>query len=260
MEKIPARAGWLWIKEGFALFRRQPAEMATLFLSYMMLMLLIGVVPLLGQILPLVLIPVFSIAFMQGCANVESGVRVRPKLLATGFRSPALRRLLMLGFLYLVMAALAVAASSLVDGGDFLSVMAGRAPADPKVMQDSDMMSGMLVAALLYAPAAMAFWFAAPLVAWHDMGVGKAVFYSFFAVLRAGRAFLVYGLAWILVGVVVPVLVSSLLALVIGQPLVTVVILLPLSMLLTVVMYCSFYPTYTQVFGREFIPAPVANT
>ncbi|MDO9216948.1 MAG: BPSS1780 family membrane protein [Lacisediminimonas sp.] len=260
MEKIPARAGWLWIKEGFALFRRQPAEMSTLFLSYMMLMLLIGVVPLLGQILPLVLIPVFSIAFMQGCANVESGIRVHPRLLATGFRSPALRRLLMLGLLYLVMAALAVAASSLVDGGDFLSVMAGRTAADSKAIQDSDMMSGMLVAALLYTPPAMAFWYAAPLVAWHDMGVGKAVFYSFFAVLRAGRAFMVYGLAWILVGVVLPVLVSSLLALLIGQPLVTVVVLLPLSILLTVVMYCSFYPTYTHVFGREFIPTPAVST
>jgi hypothetical protein len=25
---------------------------------------------------------------------------------------------------------------------------------------------------------------------------------------------------------------------------------LPLSIVLTVVMYCSFYPTYTHVFGR----------
>lgn len=255
MEKLPARTGWLWIKEGFALFRRQPAEMSTLFLSYMMLMLLVGVVPLLGQVLPLMLIPVFSIAFMQACANVESGRRVTPKLLAIGFRSPALRRLLMLGLLYVVLASVAVAASSLVDGGTFLSMMAGRTPADAKTIQESDMMSGMLVAGLLYTPAAMAFWYAAPLVAWHDMGVAKAVFYSFFAVLRAGRAFLVYALAWILVGVVLPVLFSSLLALIIGQPIVTVVVLLPLSILLTVVMYCSFYPTYTHVFGRERIPA-----
>jgi len=26
--------------------------------------------------------------------------------------------------------------------------------------------------------------------------------------------------------------------------------LLPLTVLLTVVMYCSFYPTYTHVFGK----------
>ena len=65
MEKLPANAGWLWVKQGFALFRKQPAEMATLFLAYMFLMLIIGIVPLFGQILPMVLVPVFSMAFMQ---------------------------------------------------------------------------------------------------------------------------------------------------------------------------------------------------
>ena len=259
MEKISATTGWLWIKEGFALFRRQPAEMSTLFLSYMMLMLLVGIVPLLGQVLPLILIPTFSIAFMQACADIEAGRRVTPRLLATGFRSPALVRLLILGTMYVVAASLAVAASSLVDGGTFLSVMAGQSATDSKTIQESDMMSAMLVAALLYIPAAMAFWYAAPLVAWHNMGVGKAVFYSFFAVLRASRAFFVYALAWLLIGVVLPVLVSSLAALVIGTPMVTILILLPMSILLTVVMYCSFYPTYTHVFGREMIPAPATS-
>lgn len=254
MDKISAPTGWLWIREGFALFRRQPAEMSTLFLSYMLLMLVVGIVPVLGQVLPLILVPVFSLSFMQACANIEAGRRVTPRLLATGFRSQALNRLLILGALYVLAATLAVAASSLVDGGTFLSVMAGKTATDARTVQESNMTSAMLAAALLYIPAAMAFWYAAPLIAWHEMGVGKAIFYSFFAVLRAAPAFLVFGLAWVLIGVVLPVLVSSILALIIGTPTVTVLILLPLSILLTVVMYCSFYPTYTHVFGRGQIP------
>jgi hypothetical protein len=254
MEKLPARVGWLWIKEGFALFRKQPAEISTLFLSYMFLMLAIGIVPLIGQILPMLLVPVFSMAFMQACANIEQGKRVYPNLLLTGFRSPALRRLVQLGMLYLVAAVLAVAASALIDGGVFWQVMSGQKELDPETMRNSGMSLAMLFSAVVYVPAAMAFWYAAPLIAWQGMGVGKAIFYSFFAVHRARKAFLVYGLGWALIGVLLPAIVTSIIALLVSRSLVVMLLLLPLSLILTVVMYCSFYPTYTHIFGR---PEPV---
>ena len=104
MEKLPAYAGWLWIKDGFALFRKQPIELSTLFLSYMFLMFAIGIIPVLGQLLPLILVPVFSMAFMQACVHVEQGKRISSKLLLTGFRSPAFSKLLKLGGLYLAAA------------------------------------------------------------------------------------------------------------------------------------------------------------
>ncbi|MGS0688962.1 BPSS1780 family membrane protein, partial [Nakamurella sp. GG22] len=49
MEKLPAKTGWIWVKSGFALFRRQPAEISTLFLAYMFIMLAVGIIPVLGQ-------------------------------------------------------------------------------------------------------------------------------------------------------------------------------------------------------------------
>ena len=258
MEKLPARAGWLWVKEGFALFRKQPAETTTLFLSYMFLMLAIGILPLIGQILPMLLVPVFSMAFMQACANIEQGKKAYPNLLLTGFRSPALRKLLQLGMLYLAAAILAVAASALVDGGVFWQVMSGQAELDPETVRNSGMSLAMLFSAVVYIPAAMAFWYAAPLIAWQGMGVGKAIFYSFFAVHKARKAFLVYGLAWALIGVLVPTIVTSIIALLISRSIVVMIVLLPLSLVLTVVMYCSFYPTYTAIFGRPEPAAPLA--
>lgn len=258
MENLPARAGWLWVKEGFALFRKQPAETATLFLSYMFLMLAIGILPLIGQILPMLLVPVFSMAFMQACANIEQGKRVYPNLLLTGFRSPALRKLLQLGMLYLAAAVLAIAASALIDGGIFWQVMSGQTELDPKTVRNSGMSLAMLFSAVVYIPAAMAFWYAAPLIAWQGMGVGKAIFYSFFAVHKARKAFLVYGLAWALIGVLVPAVVTSIIALLISRPIVVMIVLLPLSLILTVVMYCSFYPTYTAIFGRPEPATPPA--
>lgn len=254
MEKLPAYAGWIWVKQGFALFRKQPAEMSTLFLSYMFLMLMVGIIPLIGQILPLLLVPVFSMAFMQACVNIEQGKRVYPNLLLTGFRSPAFSRLLQLGVLYLASAALVIGISSLIDGGVFWKVMTGSTPVDAQTIQQSHMSLAMMFAALAYTPAAMALWYAAPLVFWQQMGVGKAVFYSFFAVRRAGKAFLVYGATWLLIGVFLPAVISSILALLTGKTVVVMLVLMPASIIMTVVMYCSFYPNYTQVFGR---PQPV---
>lgn len=256
MEKIPANAGWLWVKQGFALFRKQPAEMSTLFLAYMFLMLVVGILPLLGQILPMVLIPVFSMAFMQACAQIEDGKKVYPNLLLTGFRSPAFLSLVKLGFLYLLAAVGAIAASALIDGGVFWQVMSSSKAMDTETIRNSNMSLGMMFSALVYTPAAMAFWYAAPLIAWQKMGIGKAIFYSFFAVKRAGKAFVVYALAWLLIGVLLPVIVSSIVSILIAKAFVMMLVLLPLSLVLTVVMYCSFYPTYTTVFGRpESIPA-----
>jgi hypothetical protein len=249
MHKLPAATGWSWFKLGFSLFKRQPAELSTLFLTYLFLMLAVGFLPLVGQILPLMLVPVFSIAFLQACVQVEQGKRVYPNLLLTGLRSPARGRLLILGVLYLLAVLLAVLASALVDDSAFLRMMTMPGGADPAVLARSNWARGMLVAGLVYLPAGMCFWFAAPLVAWQNMGVGKAIFYSFFAVARSARAFLVYGLAWLVAGVILPSILSTLMLLLFRSPVLSLLVLLPVSLILTAVLYCSFYPTYVTIFG-----------
>lgn len=254
MEKLPATTGLLWVKQGFALFRKQPAEMSMLFLAYMFLMLAVGIVPLLGQVLPLILVPAFSIAFLQACVNIEQGKRITPRLLLIGFRSPAIGNLLKLGVVYLFAAAVAAGASSLIDGGVFWNVLTGQIALDAKTVQDSDMASAMLLSALLYVPVSMAFWYAAPLVAWHKMGIVKALFYSFFAVLRAAKPFMAFALTWAIIGVVFPTMLSLLAVIILGSSVAVMAILLPLSVVLTVIMYCSFYPAYTSIFGTSEVP------
>nr|WP_316685043.1 BPSS1780 family membrane protein [Undibacterium sp. Jales W-56] len=252
--KLNSDIGWSWVKEGFQLFRKQPVEMLALFFAYMFLTMGIGLIPVLGQFLPLILVPTFSMSFMQACRQIEAGQRVHPNVLLTGFRSPALPRLLMLGLLYLIAAIVAIGASALVDGGafwDFLTSQKPINPQDPKSMPAAAMFWGMLCSAVVYLPALMAFWFAAPLVAWQNMGVGKAVFYSFFAVRGAGKAFAVYGLAWLGLGVLLPMILSLMVAVIVGKAIAVVIIMMPVSLALTVVMYCSFYPPYTHIFGKH---------
>ena len=256
MDTLPAKTGWLWVREGFEIFSKRPAELSTLFFGYLFLMLALGIVPIIGQLLPLLLVPLFSMTFMHACVHVKQGKRVYPNLLLTGFRSPAVRTLLKLGGLYLLAAIGSIGLSSLIDGGLFWQAITGQIAVDAEVVRNSNMTMAMLFSAIVYVPAAMAFWFAAPLIGWQGMGVGKAIFYSFFAVKRAGKAFLVYGLLWVGIGMILPVLVSSLVGVLLNSPSASIFIMLPMSLVLTIIMYCSFYPTYTQMFGEPPEPLP----
>lgn len=245
-----AMTGWLWVKQGFGLFKKQPAEMLTLFFAYMFVNMSMGLIPVAGQFLPLLLVPVFAMSFMQACRQAEAGTRIFPNLLLVGFRSPALANLLKLGVLYVFAATIAIAASSLIDDGVFWDFVMSQKPIDPKTLPESGMFGGMLFSGVVYLPAMMAFWYAAPLIAWNQMSLSKAVFYSFFAVWRAAMAFSVYGLAWVALGVLLPLMISLVIALIVGSTMALMIILMPVSIVLTVVMYCSFYPTYVDVFGK----------
>ncbi|MFZ6752546.1 BPSS1780 family membrane protein [Undibacterium sp. Dicai25W] len=253
MNPVTPSTGLLWVKRGFILFRQQPAEMLTLFFTYMFIVMGLGLIPIAGEFLPLMLIPVFSMSFMQACDQIENGVKVYPNLLMLGFRSEALGRLLTLGIFYVLAVALAIFVSSLVDGGALFDFLSSQKPIDPKEAPDERIFLGMLVAVLTYLLPLMAFWFAAPLIMWKKMSVGKALFYSFFSVKRAGKAFLLYGAAWMLIAGILPALVSVMIAVIFGDPIVVMLTMLPMSALLTTILYCSFYPTYLDIFGKPEI-------
>lgn len=248
MQQLPTQTGWLWVKEGFALFRKQPAEISTLFFGYMFLMLAAGIIPVVGQLLPLLLAPVFALTFMQACAYMDKDRKATAKLLFVGFRSPQFRTLIQLGTLHLLAAVIAIAASSLIDGGTFWQAMTGQIVVDEDIVRESGMAMAMLFSTAIYIPAAIVFWFAAPLIAWQNMGVAKAIFFSFFAILRAKKAFFAYCLVWIAINVILLMVISTVVVGLLGAR-ATLLVLLPMSMLLTIIMCCSSYTVYRQLFG-----------
>ena len=252
MGKLPANTGWHWVKQGFALFRQQPGGLSTLFLGYMFIMLLIGSVPLLGQLLPVILVPVFSIAFMQACNDIEQGKRISPKRLLIGFHKPVFAVLFSLGLLYLAVAALALGVSALADDGVFFKLLTGQI--EPAAAKNSNLAGAVLLAMLVYIPGAMAFCFAAPLIYWQKMSLGKAIFFSFFAVLRSAKVFLMFAAGWFGISLVS----SQVVLLVFGRSELAMTVMLPLSMILTIIMHCSFYASYRQIFGvpKKDVAAP----
>ena len=185
---------------------------------------------------------------MQACRQIESGERAYPNLILTGFRSPALPKLLALGAFYVATAISAIFLSSLLDDGAFLKVLTNVESVDQKALPDASFQSGMMLFALFFLPAVMAFWFAAPLIVWNGMNVIKAIFYSIFAVKHAARAFVVYGLGLLMVNFLSSIVLSLIVVIVGGNMLTLMIVVLPFSIAISVVTYCSFYPSYADIF------------
>jgi hypothetical protein len=82
--------------------------------------------------------------------------------------------------------------------------------------------------------------------------VGKALFYSFFAVWRALAAFIVYFLCWMMI-VMFAVYVILLL---VGKSALGMALTQSLLMVIVMVVQCSVYAAYRSIFGAPGAPEP----
>lgn len=214
---VPARTGIDWVKSGIATFRRQPMAMAALFFMAMASMSLASVVPLVGPVLALALLPSVTLAMMVASAEALQGRSPTPAVLLVAFRTgrQRLRHMLQLGALYAAGFLATIAISALFDGGQFAQVYLGTVPLTEEVVADGDFQLAMWIAMLLYLPLSLLFWHAPGLVHWHGVPPVKSLFFSLVACLRNLGAFVVYGLGWLAVfalGGLVVSLLSGLLA------------------------------------------------
>ena len=148
--EVPAKTGYVWFRQGIWLFRRNPLAFLTVFFAYLFAMTLISRLPLIGPVLPLLLIPGVAVGFMAACRNTIAKKPVWPTVLIDGFRAYGqivARRLLVLGVIYVVAMGLIFAASALVDDGLLLNMMLGNGPSgDPETVAASFNPLAVLVA------------------------------------------------------------------------------------------------------------------
>ena len=246
MNKLPARTGWTWLKQGVDLFRKQPAGLTMLLFANILFSIAFSAVPILGPLLAVVLIPCFATAFMQACLMIDNGERVTPGVLLTGFRKPQVVPLVKLGFVYLgVSVVLALLARFAIDPA-FMEQVASQ-QSDPKNIElaasDALAMFGVF---LLQVAMLMALAFSAPLVYWQKMAAFKAVFYSFFAVMRTARVFIVMLLAWFALFFGACLLAT----LIFGGGDFSRVVIMWLIFLFVLLLQCGIYAGYREIFGK----------
>lgn len=249
MQINPLRAahGWRWVRDGFALLRRQPiALLAITFLNLMLLSLSV-VIPLVGAISPLVLTPALMVGLMHAARTAEAGRMPSPALLFAGFRDAdgtAWRPLLVLGAFNAAATLTALALAALADGGTLMRLATGQASASEAGADESSLLYAAIVFVLVYTPIQMAMWYAPMMIAWHRVPPAKALFFSFFAVWRNKAAFLVFAASWFGVAFVASLGVRFLDALLGDSPVLLSMLLSPLSLVLITSVYCSFWASY----------------
>jgi hypothetical protein len=241
--------GARWLADGWRLFRAAPLGWLALVFAYWLIMTLVSIVPLLGVAAASVMVPAFSVGFMAAARAVSRRGPLELALLFDGFRNH-LRSQMILGVVYLACLGVVLAATALADGGALAGwMLAGRRPED-EVLQSDEFLAALACAAALYAPVLMMFWFAPPLAAWHGVGAGKALFFSFFACLMNWRAFLAYGAVTALIALALPLAVLSALMLISFQaPVMSLVF--PVLIVLLPTLFASFYASYRDIFGTE---------
>jgi hypothetical protein len=252
MNDLPARTGWEWLKQGIGLFRKQPAALTTLLFANILFSIGLSAVPILGSVLAVVLIPSFTMAFMQACLMIENGDRVTPAVLLTGFRQPALAALCKLGLVYLAVSLLMMVITRLAIPPEVIMQMMPRPDAKtPPAIQTSHMLA-LFGVFLLDVAVLVTLCFAAPLTYWKRMGPGKATFYSFFAVIRTARPFLVLLATWF--GIFFGICILA--ALVFGDAALGRVVLMWLIFLFMLLLQCAMYAGYRTIFGKPADKAP----
>ena len=255
MRIVPAKSGWMWLRKGFSLFRRNPPMWLFLVFTYWIGIALLGQVRYAGVAASTVLLPGFTVSFMVVCAVLDGGGALHPALIFSGFRGE-LRRLIWLGVLYLASILLVLAVTVLADGGALLRwTLSGEDPSD-EAIRDGSVMLALLVATVASAPVLMAFWFAPVLAAWERMSAAQALFYSFFAGWRNWRAFLVYGAALGLLGLgfIIFVAIAAVAAQAQMQSLHLATLMF--TLLTMPVVFGSFYASYRDIFPEGRLPAP----
>ena len=256
LEKLPTRTGILWVRQGLTLFRRQPAALMSLFFSGLFLMMAGSAVPVLGQIMFPVLLPMFSIALLAACAEIDQGRVPTPGLIFIGFRQPQRSLLLLLGGLNIGLSLIAGLVLYWV-GNDALQQLAD-SKATPTWESLQPLVPALRVACGVFLLGWLMSCMAAPLIYWQRQSVGKALFFSGYAVLRSFWAFILgaaclYALSQIL----------SLAALLLAElsTVLALALLFLTVMVMIVVAHCMLYASYCRIFGAPPAqPQPAPTT
>ncbi len=241
--QLPARHGLLWLAAGLRLLRRHPRQMMAVTLVYFVVVVAVNLIPLIGPFLLPLALPTLTALLANACRALDRDQAFSQDLLTANLQEQHIG-LLRLGGLHLLGTVLLLLVSLPLVGQ--LNPGKDMAPG-----QLSDLFGHLALFLLLASPVLMAFWFAPLLTAWGGVSALKALFFSLVASWRNWRAFAVYGLTILGVGILLPGLLLVIAGM-ISPALMSVLAMLArllLVMVLGPVLVASIYISYSDVFS-----------
>jgi hypothetical protein len=251
---LPATAGWHWVLDGFRLFRKQPLAMFTWAMAISLLLSIALNTPPFGPLIALLLMPTITLMTLSACKHVEADRVMLPSMWIKPLKQPGVfKRMFLMGIAYASAALIAGLVSFLPFTRDLVEGLRAAAVTDSIVPFLEAARVPLAIFAVLYLIIAGLFWHAPALKAWHGTKLVQALFFSGIACWRNKWAFLVYGFAWLAVFMGLDLITGILVFA--GVPLTFASTLkMPFTIAAAGVMYCSFYPAYTSVFGGGEYP------
>jgi hypothetical protein len=253
---VPARMGFVWVRQGILTFWKQPLAMSGLFFLFMAWVSLASMIPVVGNVIALVLLPAMTLGLMAATEVAEQGKFPMPGILLVAFRSgqAKVKDMLVLGLLYAIGFVGVMGLSVLIDGGLFAGVYLMGAPITTEKVNNPAFQSAMWVSMGLYVPLSMMFWHAPALLHWHGVPPVKSMFFSLVASWRNFGAFTVYTLAWLGVFLAAGLVLLAVVSL-IGEASMAETIMMPVALLMAAMFFTSVYFTVRDCFGEKE-PAP----
>lgn len=251
---VPARTGASWVKRGIRTFFRQPLALAGLFFMYMAAASVLSLLPVLGAVVALAIVPAATLGLMAATREATQGNFPMPSILVSAFRvgRQRLRAMLVLGLIY--------AAAGLLIGliANAVAPMPEKAVAGQEALFNAAYQKSLAVTLVMYLPVSLLFWHAPALVHWHGIPPVKSLFFSIVACVRNAGAFMVYGLAWfavfLLVGLAITIA-SGLL----GNPQVVAAAMVPAALLMAAMFSSSMFFTFQDCFTPDDEAAPAES-
>jgi hypothetical protein len=253
LNKTQASDGYLWIRQGLWLFKKNPLTFLMLVFLYVFIAQFAILIPVFGVFAVLLLTPALTVVFMTACQRVIRGEKVLPSVYLVNLKGsdadPLTRKkLLILGTIYaFAILLLSLIASAFIDFQQLIPLLTEQK--QPTIREVQELYTGLGIGLLLYIPVAMVMWFAPVLIAWEKMSVAQALFSSWIACWTNKAAFIFYLLIWAALIIAVPFFIEALLDS-LGARAVIPFIIPPYSMAALTVMYCSFFATWKACFNK----------
>lgn len=254
LKLVKAAQGLVWVRQGALACRQQALGFIGLLgMVGMAALLMIGLPEGVGNLLVVGVMPLVWMGFMLATRRVLSGQRVTPSVMIEAIKATDSPRLnfALLGLAYILATQLvSVLAQWLGPDPDALQNVMETTKEMAELVNNPLVQEDMLWRVALTVPVSLVFWHTPALILWARLPVVKALFFSVVAVWRNLGAFVVYGLSWASIVIVVGLLDRVVLAL-IPVPLLGSALALAAGMWLAAAFYASLYFTVVDCFEPQ---------
>ena len=240
-QRLAAVRGWEWIKQGFVLFKKAVLLWIALLMICVAAALALSSIPVLGEPLMSLLMPVLLVGLMAGCRSLEHDGDLELAHLFSGFHRQT-AQLITLGGISLVGQYLIFGLMIMSGGSELVGIlMSGQPDADPALLKQAVQGAGLaiLLGAALFSILMMAMQFAPLLVFFNNVAPLEAMKLSLRAFLYNIGPMAVYITTFMFLAVLasLPMMLGWL-------------VLLPLVFTSLYACYCDLFPA-----GKESAPA-----